>query len=62
MLDKKIIEELYLDDKFNELYIDCPECECMEDDQYQCGTCDGQGGDGYIPLNHIIHSLLVMES
>lgn len=24
-----------------DLYIDCPECECM--DQYQCGTCGGTG-------------------
>ena len=26
--------------------IDCPECQCMEDDQYTCTTCWCQGGNG----------------
>jgi hypothetical protein len=30
-------------DRISNLYIDCPECENIigDDEQYQCGTCDG---------------------
>ena len=30
------------------LSIDCPECESMEDFQYQCGTCGGSNGSSQI--------------
>ena len=36
-------------------YIDCPECESM-DDQYQCTTCGGQGGDGLINIYEYVRS------
>lgn len=28
-------------DRISSLTIDCPECENMDDEQYQCGTCGG---------------------
>lgn len=34
---------LYTISKVN---IDCPDCEWVEDDQYQCTTCGFQGGHG----------------
>ena len=34
----------------SECYIDCPECEIIEDDQYTCTTCWGQGGGGQISV------------
>lgn len=30
------------------LYIDCPDCKYMDDDQYTCTTCWCQGGNGRI--------------
>lgn len=35
-------------DAISKIKIDCPECECMEDDQYTCTTCWQQGGNGKI--------------
>lgn len=31
--------------------IDCPECECIGDDQYQCGLCECGGGNGTIRID-----------
>lgn len=39
------------------IYIDCPECENMYDDQYQCGTCGCSGGYGKIPITDYIKIL-----
>jgi len=30
------------------LTISCPECSCMEDEDYQCNTCNCSGGDNVI--------------
>lgn len=30
------------------LYVDCPECRNIEDDQYGCTTCWWQGGQGRV--------------
>jgi len=30
------------------LTVDCPDCQCVEDDQYTCTTCWCQGGYGTI--------------
>lgn len=42
-------------DRISDLTVSCPECECMySDDQYQCGTCWSQGGQGRINvLNYL---------
>ena len=43
MINDEILERIKL------LEIDCPECECMNDDeQYQCSTCGCEGGGGRI--------------
>lgn len=33
----------YIIAEIKELYIDCPECESIEDVQYQCTTCWANG-------------------
>lgn len=45
------------------LYVDCPECEYMEDDQYQCGTCGCAGGNGRINVYRYIieHAVISAE-
>lgn len=40
-------------DIFNDIKkieIDCPDCQCMEDDQYTCTICWCQGGNGKINI------------
>ena len=32
------------------LTVDCPECESMYDDQYQCGSCGAGSGNGKISV------------
>ena len=34
--------------------IDCPECENMYDDQYQCCTCGYGGGNGKIQVSNFV--------
>lgn len=49
ILQKKNTEWSYVHDaiidRVNELYVTCPECENIihDDEQYQCGTCNGVG-------------------
>lgn len=31
-----------------ESFVDCPNCEGIEDDQYTCSVCYSEGGDGEI--------------
>ena len=38
----------------NYLSVDCPECEYINDDQYQCTTCDCGGGHGKISIKEYI--------
>lgn len=35
-------------DRIGDLTINCPECENIDDEQYQCGTCGCGGGQGTI--------------
>jgi DNA-directed RNA polymerase subunit RPC12/RpoP len=36
-------------DEIKRLYVDCPDCSSMgDDDQYTCTTCWNQGGNGRI--------------
>lgn len=41
-MDELVLEEI------EELTVNCPECEFMDDDQYTCTTCWCQGGQGKI--------------
>ena len=34
--------------EINDLYVDCPDCKYMDDDQYTCTTCWCEGGNGRI--------------
>lgn len=34
--------------EIKDLYVDCPECASISDDQYSCCTCNGQGQGGKI--------------
>jgi hypothetical protein len=38
-VQEQIIENI------KDLKVDCPECECMEDEQYTCTTCWHEGGN-----------------
>jgi len=46
-MEEKTMKEEILEE-IKTLEIDCPECKWMEDDQYQCTTCEWGGGDGKI--------------
>jgi hypothetical protein len=37
-------------DRLSNCHIDCPECECIDDDQYQCTTCWAEGQISVISL------------
>jgi hypothetical protein len=52
------IRELSSSKVFMGLVIECPECHCMEDDQYGCTTCGCQGGGGEIEVDEVIETLL----
>lgn len=41
-----VFDEILTEIKY--LYIDCPECTGIEDDQYFCTTCGCQGGEGAV--------------
>ena len=41
-----------------EIEIDCPECQCVADDQYTCTTCGCQGGNGKINVFQWLKSYL----
>lgn len=43
-----------IQDRLNHIYIDCPYCENMEDDQYTCTHCWNQGGNGMLNINDLI--------
>jgi len=47
-MDNFLEEEIR--DRLENTYIDCPECESIEDDQYQCTTCWCSGGNGRLSV------------
>lgn len=42
IITKELIQTLIDENKFDDCKkLDCPECTCIEDDQYYCLTCEG---------------------
>lgn len=37
-------------ERISGVYVPCPECENMDDEQYGCGTCNGQGSSGHVNI------------
>ena len=56
----KIDREFYEEVQYSlDLYIDCPECISIDDEQYQCGTCDGTPtGNPNISISSMVSSLI----
>lgn len=48
-------------DSIKRLEVDCPECEYIDDDQYSCGTCDGQGSGGKINVYDYLKNYFEMQ-
>jgi len=51
-LDREILDRV--ENVINDLLIDCPECEYMEDDQYTCTTCWCEGGNGKLKVRDYV--------
>jgi len=58
MSAKDLAQELLDQYAFNNLYVDCPECANIGDDQYQCTTCGCGGGAGSISVESIVSDLV----
>ena len=53
-----LIDRLKEEDAFDGVTVDCPDCECIYDEQFTCTTCWNQGGNGKISVEEIIDDLI----
>lgn len=54
---KEIIDIAIEEEAFSNEYLYCPECHNIEDDQYGCNYCDGQGGNTKISVFKVLSIL-----
>ena len=57
-MDINTIRVLHAEGVFEGLYVECPDCGGIDDEQYTCTTCWSQGGNARIDVNDIIDTLL----
>jgi hypothetical protein len=58
-MNVNIIQKMYDNDCFgHQIGFSCPECSCIEDDQYTCSFCNGYGANIEIDAKDLIQDLL----
>lgn len=53
-LSKELIETVIEENEFYELKVSCPSCQSIDDEQYTCTDCWGQGGNTEYKVNVIL--------
>lgn len=57
MFTKELIKKIIDNNEFYEVVFSCPDCSWVDDDQYTCTTCWGQGGNTKYKSQNILNIL-----
>lgn len=52
-LTKDVLMKMIDNSVFSGKHVECPDCQCIDDDQYTCTSCWGQGGNVKISLESL---------